>query len=73
MTTTTSFGVTGMTCGHCVSTVTRALSDLSRTVSVDVTLVPGGESHVTVVTEAPLSRDSVDAAVDEAGYEVAWP
>lgn len=72
MTTTTSFGVTGMTCGHCVSAVTRALSDLSRTVSVDVTLVPGCESRVTVVTEAPLSRDAVDAAVDAAGYEVAW-
>ena len=42
MTTTTSFAVIGMTCGHCVSSITRALTDLEGFVSVDVTLLPKG-------------------------------
>jgi len=73
MTTTTSFSVTGMTCGHCVSAVTDELTGIPGVETVNVTLVPDGESRVTVISEDPVSRDTIDAAVDEAGYQVAWP
>lgn len=76
MNTTTSFAVIGMTCGHCVSAVTRALTDLPGFVSVDVELVPGGASPVTLISrEAVAPADLatlIDALIDQEGYEVAW-
>jgi len=42
--------VTGLTCGHCVNTVTGALEALDGIDSVDVDLVNGGESVVTIET-----------------------
>lgn len=68
---TTELQVTGMTCGHCVMTVTKELSALEGVTGVDVNLVVGGLSTVTVQSEAPLATDAVAAAIDEAGYELA--
>ena len=42
--------VTGLTCGHCVNTVTGALQALDGIDAVDVELVNGGESAVTITT-----------------------
>jgi copper chaperone CopZ len=67
MTTTTTYKVSGMTCGHCVSSVTAELSRLGHVTGVDVTLESGA---VTVTSDAPLDEDLVRAAVDEAGYEL---
>jgi len=68
---TTELGVTGMTCGHCVAAVTEELSAIPGVGSVDVALVPGGVSTVTVASEAPLGEDAVRAAIEEAGYALA--
>jgi copper chaperone CopZ len=65
--TTTTYAVTGMTCEHCVHAVTEELSDLSGVSEVEVDLVPGGESKVTVTSEAALTEGAVAAALDEAG------
>ncbi len=70
MTTTTRYTVTGMTCGHCVSAVREEVAALPTVESVDVDLVAGGESTVTVISATELDDDQVRAAVDEAGYEV---
>jgi copper chaperone CopZ len=70
MTTTADYTVTGMTCGHCVSAVTQELTALPGVQDIHVRLVPGGESTITVTSEAPLPADAVRDAVDEAGYEV---
>lgn len=67
-TSTQSFEVDGMTCGHCVSSVTEELSGLAGVEGVDVQLVAGGRSTVTVTADAPLRLDDVRAAVSEAGY-----
>ena len=64
---TQTFPVTGMTCGHCVSAVTSELKGLPGVTEVDVELVAGGSSTVTVATTAPLTDDQVAAALDEAG------
>ncbi len=70
MSTTTTFGVDGMTCGHCVSAVTTELSALPHVHDVAIRLTVGGSSTVTVTSDAPLSDDDVSQAVVEAGYAV---
>jgi copper chaperone len=70
MSTTATYTVSGMTCGHCVSAVTSELTQLDGVTDVNVDLVAGGESQVTVTSAAPLEPAKVVEAVDEAGYEV---
>lgn len=65
--TATTYAVTGMTCEHCVHAVTEELTRLGGVTGVTVDLVPGGESAVTVTSDAPLPADAVSAALDEAG------
>lgn len=65
-----SYGVEGMTCSHCVASVTEELSRLDGVKGVDIDLVAGGVSRVTVASDAALSDDQVAAAIDEAGYEL---
>ena len=68
MSQTTTFGVDGMTCGHCVHAVTSELQSVPGVSGVDVDLVVGGSSRVTVTSDAPLPDASIAAAVEEAGY-----
>ena len=65
---TTRYLVSGMTCGHCVHAVTEEVSRLPGVTGVEVELVAGAESTVTVTSDIPLADDDVAAAVDEAGY-----
>ena len=67
-TTTSTYTVTGMTCGHCVSSVTEELAKLDGVTSVDVDLASG---QVTVEYTTPLDDTAVADAVDEAGYSLA--
>lgn len=66
-----TYAVTGMTCAHCVAAVTEEIGELAGVRSVEVDLVPGGDSRVTVISTAPLSEPAVRAAVQEAGYDLA--
>jgi copper chaperone CopZ len=68
--TTTTYSVTGMTCGHCSSAVTEELTRLPGVQQVSIDLVAGGTSAVHVTSESPLDEAQVRAAVDEAGYEL---
>jgi copper chaperone len=68
---TTAFGVEGMTCGHCVASVTEEVGRLDGVSSVQVDLVAGGVSTVTVQSAAAIDRLALAEAVDEAGYELA--
>ncbi|MGY1849506.1 heavy-metal-associated domain-containing protein [Blastococcus sp. SYSU DS1021] len=67
MTTTASYTVTGMTCGHCVNSVTEEVSQVPGVTGVEVDLATGG---LTVTSEQPVDDTAVHAAVEEAGYEV---
>jgi copper chaperone CopZ len=70
--TTQSFAVIGMTCRHCVSAVTSELKALDGVTDVEVELVAGGTSTVTVTSEAPLDQSQVATVLDEAGeYQLA--
>ncbi|NIK58554.1 heavy-metal-associated domain-containing protein [Kribbella shirazensis] len=64
----TVYGVEGMTCGHCASSVSDQLAKLDGVVSVDVEVSSGS---VTVRSTSPLDRETVRGAVDEAGYQLA--
>jgi copper chaperone len=57
--------VEGMTCHHCVASVTEELTEVPGVESVDVDLETG---RVTVTSSADLRRQDVAAAVAEAGY-----
>lgn len=70
---TQSFGVTGMTCAHCVSSVTEELSEIAGVESVTVELNVGGESAVTVTSATALTTDAVRAAIEDAGYKLVTP
>jgi copper chaperone len=71
MSTTTTYSVSGMTCGHCTSAVTEELSKLAGVQDVQIDLVAGGTSAVRVTSESALDESAVREAVDEAGYELA--
>jgi copper chaperone len=70
--TTQTFNVTGMTCGHCAGAVTSELKALDGVNDVNVDLVAGGTSTVTVTSEAPIEEAKVVDALEEAGdYKLA--
>ncbi len=68
MSQTSTYTVVGMTCGHCVSSVSEEVSALAGVEQVDVDLKSG---VVTVTSEAALDEAQVKAAVEEAGYALA--
>ncbi|CAM3661216.1 heavy-metal-associated domain-containing protein [Tsukamurella ocularis] len=61
----TTYTVTGMTCGHCASSVREEISEIGGVTGVEVNVETGA---VTVASEAELTRAAVEAAVKEAGY-----
>ena len=68
---TQSYPVNGMTCGHCVASVTEEIEELAAVREVQVDLVEGGTSIVTITSDQPLDEDAVRDAVAEAGYQLA--
>lgn len=57
--------VTGMTCAHCVASVTEEVTEVPGVQSVEVVLETG---QLTVVSAAPIPEEAIAAAVSEAGY-----
>ncbi|MET8361290.1 cation transporter [Micromonospora sp. NPDC005171] len=64
---TTAYQVQGMTCGHCVNSVSTEIGAITGVSDVTVDLASG---QVTVTSEAPLDPAAVRAAIDEAGYDL---
>ena len=64
---TSTYTVSGMTCEHCVASVTEELSDLVGVRGVEVDLPSGA---VTVTSDAQLDAGAVREAVEEAGYQL---
>ena len=65
MTRTTTYTVVGMTCGHCVSSVSEEVGALAGVEAVGVDLATG---TLTVTADASVDEPAVRAAVEEAGY-----
>ena len=66
--TTATYTVVGMTCGHCVNSVTEEVTQVPGVTAVDVDLASGG---LTVTSDTAINDAAVQAAVEEAGYQVA--
>ncbi|MFI5489135.1 heavy-metal-associated domain-containing protein [Micromonospora echinaurantiaca] len=64
---TKTYTVTGMTCGHCVNSVSDEVARIPGVSEVQVNLASGA---VTVTSEQPVDHAAVRAAVDEAGYQL---
>ncbi|MEY2635236.1 MAG: hypothetical protein RIS75_1176 [Actinomycetota bacterium] len=66
--TTQTFTITGMTCGHCVQSVTEEVSEITgiRDVVVDL-----DSATLTFNSDSEIPRETVVAAVTEAGFSVA--
>ncbi|MFW0783012.1 copper ion binding protein [Gordonia sp. CPCC 206044] len=65
--TVSTYTVTGMTCGHCVSSVTEEIGEISGVQHVDVSLDTG---VVEVTSDREIGRPEIEAAVTEAGYQL---
>jgi copper chaperone len=63
----TVYDIQGMSCEHCVRSVTEEVGDVAGVRAVDVDLASGRM----VVHGEGVDAAAVRAAVDEAGYEVA--
>lgn len=65
---TTTITVTGMTCSHCVSSVTEELQEIDGVLDVHVDLDSGA---VAMTSASPLDDAAIRAAVEAAGYALA--
>ncbi|WP_433352764.1 heavy-metal-associated domain-containing protein [Microtetraspora malaysiensis] len=61
------YSVSGMTCGHCVSSVSGEIGKVAGVTGVAVDLAAGAVT----VSGAGFSDEEIRAAVEEAGYELA--
>ena len=68
MTTTQNYTVTGMTCGHCVMSVTEEVQEIPGVENVEVVLATGS---LTVTSSEPVDDEAVKTAVEDAGYALA--
>ncbi len=65
---TQTYTVTGMTCAHCVASVTEEVQEIPGVENVEVVLDSGA---LTVTSTTPVEDDAVRSAVEEAGYQLA--
>jgi copper chaperone CopZ len=65
-----TYAVAGMTCGHCVGAVSSELHALDGVQNVQIDLVAGGTSRLTVSASRQLKDAEVSAAITEAGYDL---
>ncbi|PID97689.1 MAG: heavy metal transporter [Actinobacteria bacterium] len=62
--------VKGMTCGHCVASVTEELSEVQGVLNTEVILNSEGTSKVIIVTDEGVDDNALHEAIAEAGYEL---
>jgi len=68
---TTKVSVAGMTCQNCVNHVTEEINEIPGVVNIDIELgEEGNPSTVRITSEDRIEDDVLEAAIDEAGYEV---
>jgi copper chaperone CopZ len=64
-TVTTTYGVTGMTCGHCEAAVVAEVTGVPGVTGAHADAEAG---TLSVISQGTPDRRAVGAAVDEAGY-----
>ena len=59
--------IKGMSCQHCVSSVTKALSAIAGISDVKVSLEKG---EATFTESSPISKETISDAITKIGFEV---
>ncbi len=67
MSSTITYTVSGMSCGHCEKSVSSEVSGIPGVIDVAADAKAG---TVTISSQAPLDESQIRSAVDEAGYEL---
>ena len=62
-----TFEIKGMTCGHCEGRVTTEIMTIPGVTEV---IASAEKANVTVESEAEISQESIELAVQRAGYSV---
>lgn len=65
---TVTVAVTGMTCGHCATSVREEVGGIPGVTAVHVDLASG---RVTIDSERSVDTHAIKSAVEEAGYQLA--
>lgn len=65
MTTTRSYAVPGISCGHCKAAIEGAVSEVEGVERVEVDV-----DAKTVTVDGPAADDAIREAIGEAGYEI---
>jgi copper chaperone len=65
---TTTVTVTGMSCGHCATSVREEITEIPGVRAVDVDLVSG---NVTIDSDSAVETAAIRTAVEDAGYQLA--
>jgi len=60
--------VTGMTCGHCASSVQEEVGSIPGVAAVDVDLASG---ELVILSDRQVEVHAIKSAVEEAGYQLA--
>ena len=68
MSQTDTYTVTGMTCAHCVASVSEEVHEVHGVEHVDVVLETGA---LKITSVEPIDEAAIKAAVVEAGYQLA--
>ncbi|MGP9607763.1 MULTISPECIES: heavy-metal-associated domain-containing protein [unclassified Glutamicibacter] len=64
----TELKISGMTCGHCVSSVTEELKEIPEVQNVEIILDAKGVSTAIISTSGAVGQETIRQAVEEAGY-----
>jgi len=64
----TTVTVTGMSCGHCATSVREEIGDIPGVQAVDVDLASG---NVTIDSDNAIEATAIRTAVEDAGYLLA--
>lgn len=59
--------IKGMSCQHCVASVTKALSEIEEITDVQVNLEKG---EATFNEQSPVSKNTIKDAIAKIGFEV---
>lgn len=65
-----SYSVTGLSCSGCVNSLTKQLHELEAISDVEIDLVSGAASRVTITLTTSVEDSVVQGVITEAGYAV---